>query len=163
MVQEKLHPAKIQVDPKTGKPLKDQSSNNSPLIEEDKGSSFFGGFFTSKNKKRLASMEAPPNVLRATGAMTDRETQETEVIKLLIQSYFNIVKRTVADIIPKSIMLKLINESKIEIQKVLLEKLYNNKELENLVKENEVTTARRKECQKMVEVLKHASEIVSTV
>ncbi|GMF99449.1 hypothetical protein B5S30_g553 [[Candida] boidinii] len=163
MVQEKLHPAKVQVDPKTGKPLKDQSSNNSPLIEEDKGSSFFGGFFTSKNKKRLASMEAPPNVLRATGAMTDRETQETEVIKLLIQSYFNIVKRTVADIIPKSIMLKLINESKIEIQKVLLEKLYNNKELENLVKENEVTTARRKECQKMVEVLKHASEIVSTV
>ncbi|OWB62413.1 hypothetical protein B5S31_g683 [[Candida] boidinii] len=164
MVQEKLHPTKIQVDPKTGKPLKDQSSsNNSPVIEEDKGSSFFGGFFTSKNKKRLASMEAPPNVLRATGVMTDRETQETEVIKLLIQSYFNIVKRTVADIIPKSIMLKLINESKTEIQKVLLEKLYNNKELENLVKENEVTTARRKECQKMVEVLKHASEIVSTV
>ncbi|ODV82830.1 hypothetical protein CANARDRAFT_30549 [[Candida] arabinofermentans NRRL YB-2248] len=173
MVQEKLHPKPIQVDPKTGKPLSAQqqqqqaaaasAASAAALPDDDKSGSFFGGFFASKNKKRLVAMEAPPNVLKASGTMTDRETQETEVIKLLIMSYFNIVKKTIADLIPKAVMLKLITMSKIEIQKVLLEKLYGDKDLESLVKENELTTARRKECVKMVQVLKHASEIVSTV
>lgn len=123
----------------------------------------FGGFFSSKNKKRLQQMEAPPPVLRATGTMSERETMETEVIKLLISSYYNIVKRTVSDIVPKAIMLKLINKSKDEIQKTLLEKMYSSPDLEDLVKENEVTVQKRKECIRMVEVLKNASEIVSSV
>ena len=46
-------------------------------------------------------MEAPPPVLRATGTMSERETMETEVIKLLISSYYNIVKRTVGDVVLK--------------------------------------------------------------
>ncbi|ODQ77247.1 hypothetical protein BABINDRAFT_67793 [Babjeviella inositovora NRRL Y-12698] len=171
IVEDRLHPKKqIQLDPKTGKPLPNQQVQqvqqpqaNATTGEEEKSGGFFGGFFASKNKKRLASMEAPPPVLRATGQMTERETQETEVIKLLISSYFNIVKRTVSDIIPKSIMLKLIIRSKNEIQKVLLEQLYANKDVADLVKENEVTVQRRKECAKMVEVLRNASEIVSSV
>ena len=88
---------------------------------------------------------------------------ETEIIKLLINSYFSIVKRTVADIIPKALMLKLIVRSKTDIQKVLLEKLYGGKDLEELTKENDITIQRRRECKKMVEILKHASEIVSSV
>lgn len=102
-------------------------------------------------------------MLRATGTMTERETMETEVIKLLISSYFNIVKRTVADVVPKAIMLKLINKSKDDIQKELLEKLYSNPELPDLVKENELTIQKRKECIRMVEVLRNASEIVASV
>lgn len=165
IVQERLHPRQVQVDPKTGKPLPNAATSPAPSINEDDKSSggFFGGFFSSKNKKRLAAMEAPPAVLKASGAMTDRETQETEVIKLLIQSYFTIVKRTVADIIPKAIMLKLIIRSKNEIQKILLEKLYGANDLNDLVKENEITKQRRQECLKMVEVLKHANDIVSSV
>ncbi|KAH3679956.1 hypothetical protein WICMUC_000699 [Wickerhamomyces mucosus] len=163
IVQERLHPRQVQVDPKTGKPLPVSTSPAPSVNEDDKSGGFFGGFFASKNKKRLASMEAPPPVLKATGAMTDRETQETEVIKLLISSYFQIVKRTVADVIPKAIMLKLIVRSKNEIQKILLEKLYGSSDLNDLTKENEVTKQRRQECLKMVEVLKHANEIVSSV
>lgn len=162
MVQERLHPQRVQVDPKTGKPL--PPSQQKPVaVDEKSGSSFFGGFFQSKNKKKLVSMEAPPSVLRASGQMTERETEETEVIKLLIQSYFNIVKKNVADLIPKAVMLKLVQKSKTEVQKVLLETLYSNKELDSLVQENDITVARRKECKKMVEVLEHAAEIVSTV
>lgn len=172
-VEEKFHPKpQVAVDPKTGKPLPNQqqaqqqqaalANSNIPKNEEN-SNGFFGGFFSSKNKKRLQQMEAPPPVLRATGTMTERETMETEVIKLLISSYYNIVKRTVADIVPKAIVLKLINRSKEEIQKELLEKMYNNPELPDLVKENELTVQKRKECIRMVEVLRNASEIVSSV
>lgn len=162
IVEERMHPQKIQVDPKTGKPLS-QQKQHSEVSSSKSTSSFFGGFFQSKNKKKLVTMEAPPNVLRATGQMTEREAQETEVIKLLIQSYFNIVKKNIADIIPKAVMLKLIQQSKSGIQKVLLESLYNNKDISSLVQENGITVARRKECKKMVQVLENASQIVSTV
>lgn len=161
MVEEKLHPQQIAVDPKTGKPLPNQVPTKPVAVEEKSG--FFGGFFSTKNKKKLASLESPPPVLRATGEMTERETLETEVIKLLISSYFSIVKRTVADIIPKALMLKLIVKSKNDIQKVLLESLYGRKDIEDLTKENDITIQRRKECSRMIEILRHASEIVSSV
>lgn len=159
-VEEKLHPRQIAVDPKTGKPLPNQPM---PQPTEEKSGGFFGGFFSSKNKKKMAALESPPPVLKATGQMTERETMETEVIKLLIDSYFGIVKRTVADIIPKAIMLKLIVKSKNDIQKILLEKLYGNQDIAELTKENDITIQRRKECHKMVEILRNASDIVSSV
>ncbi|KAG7195245.1 vacuolar protein sorting-associated protein 1 [Scheffersomyces spartinae] len=165
IVEEKFHPKpQPAVDPKTGKPLPPTQQPQSPTPQnKDDSNGFFGGFFSSKNKKRLQQMEAPPQVLRATGTMTERESMETEVIKLLISSYYNIVKRTVSDLVPKAIMLKLIVRSKEEIQKHLLEKLYASPTLAELVKENELTVQKRKECIKMVEVLRNASEIVSSV
>ncbi|ODV81600.1 uncharacterized protein CANTADRAFT_19227 [Suhomyces tanzawaensis NRRL Y-17324] len=169
IVEEKFHPKpQVAVDPKTGKPLPPsqqqlQQQQQQQQAKEEGGNGFFGGFFSSKNKKRLQSMEAPPPVLRATGTMSERESMETEVIKLLIASYYNIVQRTVSDVVPKAIMLKLIVKSKENIQKHLLEKLYNSPDLADMVKENELTVQKRKECVKMVEVLTNASEIVSSV
>lgn len=166
IVEDKLNPNRnIQVDPKTGKPLQNNKQPAAQPADNGTSGGFFGGFFSSKNKKRLAAMEAPPSILKASGSMSERETLETEVIKLLINSYFNIVKKNVNDIIPKSIMLKLITKSKDDIQKILLEKLYANggDEIKELVKENELTVQRRKECVKMVEVLKNANQIVSSV
>lgn len=163
MVEEKFHPKpQVQLDPKTGKPLPQQQPML-PTVPKEETGGFFGGFFSSKNKKRLQAMEAPPPVLRATGTMTEREQMETEVIKLLISLYYNIVKRTVQDVVPKAIMLKLINRLKDQIQKELLEKMYNSPDLGELVKENEGTIQKRKECIRMVEVLRNALEIVSSV
>lgn len=169
MVNEKLHPSTTNVGTDKKKSTTAATNANASagaasvgLAEEDKGG-FFSGFFSSRNKKKLAAMEAPPPVLKATGGMSEKEVVETEVIKLLISSYFDIVKRTVADIVPKAIMLKLIQLSRNDIQKVLLEKLYADKDLDSLVKENEFTVARRKECAKMVEVLQQAGQIVASV
>lgn len=165
IVEEKFHPKpQVAVDPKSGKPLPpSQQPTPAPPVTKEEQNGFFGGFFSSKNKKRLQQMEAPPPVLRATGTMTEREQMETEVIKLLISSYYSIVQRTVADLVPKAIMLKLITRSKDEIQKELLLKLYSASDLGDLVKENDLTVQKRKECLKMVEVLRNASEIVSSV
>lgn len=103
-----------QVDPKTGKPIPSSaippraSSPSLPVDGSDGNSGFFGSFFASKNKKKMAAMEAPPATLKASGTLSERENTEVEVIKLLINSYFNITRRTMIDMVPKAIMLNLV-------------------------------------------------------
>ncbi|KAG5959261.1 vacuolar protein sorting-associated protein 1 [Claviceps cyperi] len=170
VVNERYNPAKpVQVDPKTGKPLPPSSTPAraaSPTVPEMDGSGnagFFGSFFAAKNKKRAAAMEAPPPTLKASGNLSERENIEVEVIKLLIASYYNIVKRTMIDMVPKAIMLNLVQLTKDEMQRELLENMYRTDTLDDLLKESDFTVRRRKECQQMVESLGKASEIVSQV
>ena len=114
IVNEKHNAAKpVQVDPKTGKPLPASAMpprSNSPSLDLNggEGSGFFGSFFASKNKKKMAAMEPPPPTLKASGTLSEKETQEVEVIKLLITSYYSIVRRTMIDMVPKAIMLNLV-------------------------------------------------------
>ncbi|KAI4140313.1 MAG: hypothetical protein L6R39_005852 [Caloplaca ligustica] len=155
------------VDPKTGKPLPPGAvppRASSPSLDmADSGSGFFGSFFAQKNKKKMAAMESPPPQLKASGTLSEKEAQEVEVIKLLINSYFNITRKTLIDMVPKAIMLTLIQFTKDEMQKELLEQMYRTNELDDLLKESDHTIRRRKECQQMVESLSKASEIVSQV
>lgn len=115
IVHERHNAAKpVQVDPKTGKPLPATAMPIRPVSPTmtgdgfDNQSGFFGSFFASKNKKKMAAMEAPPPTLKASGTLSEKETQEVEVIKLLITSYYNIVRRTMIDMVPKAIMLTLV-------------------------------------------------------
>ena len=108
--------------------------------------------------------------------MNERETLETEVIsaffttylshcsqtvtELLIHSYFNIVKREMIDMVPKAITLTLVNHSKENLQRELLQELYKPEVLEDLLKESELVVARRKEVVGMVQALNKAEECV---
>lgn len=72
----------------------------------------------------MAAMESPPPQLKASGTLSEKEAQEVEVIskhglqaiftyadnilELLINSYFNITRKTLIDMVPKSIMYTLI-------------------------------------------------------
>lgn len=67
------------------------------------------------------------------------------------------------DMVPKAIMLNLVQFTKEDMQRELLENMYKTDELDDLLKESEYTVRRRKECQQMVESLGKASEIVNTV
>lgn len=118
-----------QVDPKTGKPLPPsaippRASSPSLDLPSDSGTGFFGSFFAPKNKKKMAAMDSPPPQLKASGTLSEKEAQEVEVIstcviilrklkltvltELLINSYFNITRRTMIDMVPKAIMLTLV-------------------------------------------------------
>lgn len=113
IVNERHNPKPVQVDPKTGKALASTparaASPSLPDTQLDReGNGFFGSFFAAKNKKKAAAMEAPPPSLKASGTLSERESMEVEVIKLLISSYYSIVKRTMIDMVPKAIMLNLV-------------------------------------------------------
>ncbi|KAF9197206.1 vacuolar protein sorting-associated protein 1 [Haplosporangium sp. Z 27] len=162
VINDRMNQAKTPqpVDPKS---RSSAIANLPPSLEpESTNNGFFGSFFSGK-KKRSTVIEAPPPILRANGTLSEREQIETEVIKLLISSYFNIVKRTVIDTVPKAIMLKLVNNSKEELQRELLQELYKADVLDELLKESELTQNRRKECKKMVEALQKADAIVGSV
>lgn len=157
------------IDPKSGKLAPGQVNNNKDLDVEVKQQeqSFFGSFFSaSKNapkKKGVAVMESPPPIIRPQAALSERETMETEVIKLLIHSYFNIVKREMIDMVPKAISLTLVMHSKDNLQRELLQELYKPEVLDDLLKESEYVVSRRKECVQMVQALNKAEEIVAGV
>jgi len=101
VVNEKHQQSKpVQVDPKTGKPLPaalQKDSTNTQSLDNMPGNEggFFGSFFAAKNKKKLAAMEAPPPVLKASGTLSERETIETEVISTYPSKCFANMCRTV--------------------------------------------------------------------
>jgi len=159
-------------------------NNNKDLDVEfpKEDQSFFGSFFSGKNKAnkranlvngRPASpassspvtsvMDQPPQVIRPQTALNEREQMETEVIKMLIHSYFNIVKREMIDMVPKSVTLTLVNHSKDNLQKELLQELYKPDVLNELLKESSVVVERRQEVVKMLAALNKAEEIVASV
>jgi vacuolar protein sorting-associated protein 1 len=93
LVNDKHAAAKpIQVDPKTGKPMPASATPvraASPTLggmSDDPNGGFFGSFFASKNKKKMAAMEAPPPTLKASGTLSEREGIEVEVISKLDNS-----------------------------------------------------------------------------
>ncbi|KAJ3321793.1 vacuolar protein sorting-associated protein 1 [Boothiomyces sp. JEL0866] len=133
---------------------------NQDLIDQS-NQGFFGTFF--KQKTVPGQLTQAPTVLKPSGNLSEREQMETEVIKLLLLSYFNIVKRTAADLVPKAIMYKLVQYTKDELQRELLTELYKKEAFDEDLKESESVVARRKECKKMLEALKKADEIINSV
>lgn len=100
------------------------------------GSFFSGGKASAKERAKHASMEPPPPSLKASGQLTDRESMEVEVIRMLIMSYFNIVKRTIIDMIPKATMLHLVTFAKDSLQRELLKELYQSEVMNELMRES---------------------------
>mmetsp|Transcript_1970 Transcript_1970/g.3460 ORF Transcript_1970/g.3460 Transcript_1970/m.3460 type:complete len:81 (+) Transcript_1970:1783-2025(+) len=60
------------------------------------------------------------------GQTKERAERETFIIKELIRRYFETIKKSMNDIVPKTIMNFLVNKSKNQAQRVLVQKIYND-------------------------------------
>lgn len=96
-------------------------------------------------------------------ALTEREQLETELIRRLIESYFNIVRETIADQVPKAIMHLLVNHSKEAVQNRLVSSLYRESLFEELLFEDEGIKAEREKCERLLKTYKEAARIVGEV
>ena len=169
IAQAQLEQNPADYDVKQGKKKKDEAppKNSVSVSKDDIKDPPFGGFFgdllSSRSKARLAAIESPPLSLKASGAMTPVEKVDVAVLKQLINSYFAISKRTVSDLVPKSIMYNLIIASKDDIQTELLQALYKDDKMDSLVRENDFTRQRRIQVRKTVKALIDAQAIVSSV
>lgn len=94
---------------------------------------------------------------------TQREQLELLVIKRFIRSYFEIVKKNIADLVPKSIMFMLVNQSKQRLQQDLALALYKEEEFERLLSEDPEIAQKRKSAQELLNILKKALDIINEV
>jgi len=144
------------------------NKSNMKRKESDKGVNW-AGFYASgkpKNKKipkNKTTLDNVPMAIKAEGPLTDKEQIETEMIKTLMESYFNIVRKNTQDIIPKSIMHFLVNKSKDALHNRLVERLYKEELFEELLGESPEIIARRNTTREMVQMLKRATEILNEV
>jgi len=96
-------------------------------------------------------------------ALTDREAMETELIRALISSYFNIVRESIADQVPKAVMHLLVNHCKDVVQNRLVTELYKESLFEELLYEDDTVKKDREKCEKLLETYKEAAKIIGEV
>ncbi|KAK0730545.1 Dynamin central region-domain-containing protein [Lasiosphaeris hirsuta] len=96
-------------------------------------------------------------------AMTDREAMETELIRALISSYFNIVRESIADQVPKAVMHLLVNHCKDVVQNRLVSELYKEALFEELLYEDDAVKKEREKCEKLLQTYREAAKIISEV
>ncbi|KAG0648107.1 Dynamin-related DNM1 [Hyphodiscus hymeniophilus] len=96
-------------------------------------------------------------------ALTDREAMETDLIRALISSYFNIVRESIADQVPKAVMHLLVNHSKDVVQNRLVSELYKDSLFEELLYEDDAVKKEREKCEKLLKTYREAAKIVGEV
>ncbi|XWS70520.1 hypothetical protein CRYUN_Cryun03dG0054800 [Craigia yunnanensis] len=107
-------------------------------------------------------LREPPSILRSL-EMSENEATEIIITKLLVQSYFDIVRKNIQDLVPKAIMHFLVNHTKRNLHNTFIQILYRENLFEELFKEQDEVVARRKHAQKMLHVLRQAVKALNEV
>uniref|UniRef100_A0A3B4GEX5 Dynamin-1-like protein n=1 Tax=Pundamilia nyererei TaxID=303518 RepID=A0A3B4GEX5_9CICH len=95
--------------------------------------------------------------------LSSREQRDCEVIQCLIKSYFLIVRKSIQDSVPKTVMHFLVNYVKENLQSELVGQLYKQPLLQELLIESQDTAQQRTEVAQMLEALKKANNIISEI
>ncbi|RZC16383.1 Dynamin-related protein 3A isoform C [Glycine soja] len=72
----------------------------------------------------MIHLREPPPVLRSSESYSETEAIDITVTKLLLRSYYDIVRKNVEDLVPKAIMYFLVDKAKGELHNVFIKKLY---------------------------------------
>ncbi|TKY59445.1 Dynamin-related protein 3A [Spatholobus suberectus] len=101
-------------------------------------------------------LREPPPVLRRLENNSETEAVETIVTKLLLKSYYDIVRKNVEDLVPKAIMHFLVNNTKRELHNVFIEKLYREDLFEEMLQEPDEVAMKRKCCRELLRAYQQA-------
>jgi dynamin 1-like protein len=96
----------------------------------------------------------PPITLKP--SETEQDATEVAIVKLLIKSYYDIVRKSIEDAIPKAVMHFLVNHTKRDLHNFLIRKLYRENLLNELMRETDEVLIRRQHIQETLEVLEQA-------
>ena len=140
------------------------AGNLGPVDDYAPNSEYGDSLFVSPTPNTpLDCTDMPQPEQNAEPVLTDREALETELIRRLISSYFNIVRETTADQVPKAIMHLLVNHSRDEVQNRLVSELYREDLFGDLLYEDDGIKKEREKCEKLLETYKQAAKIVGEV
>lgn len=92
---------------------------------------------------------------------TERDDKEVELIRYLITAYFNIVRKSIQDLVPKAIMHLLVNFTKETVQNRLVSSLYREDLFDDLLKEDPAVASERDRCKAMLDMYKNVFTLIS--
>lgn len=92
-----------------------------------------------------------------------REEMETNLIRSLLHSYFNIVRQSIQDLIPKAIMHFLVNHTSQQVQNRLVASLYKPELFAEMLNEDEALVAERTRVKALLDAYKDAFKTLSDV
>uniref|UniRef100_A0A915D1R5 Dynamin GTPase n=1 Tax=Ditylenchus dipsaci TaxID=166011 RepID=A0A915D1R5_9BILA len=113
-----------------------------------------GGFFNRNANSSDSS---------AAFSISPKEKRDCLVIERLIRSYFMIVRKSIQDMVPKSIMRFLVNHVRDNLQSELVRQLYNSADIDELLSESELMAQRRKESAEMLVALNKATSVINEI
>ncbi|KAG5407595.1 hypothetical protein IGI04_013714 [Brassica rapa subsp. trilocularis] len=118
----------------------------------------------SQNNSSMIYLKEPPAVLRPSETHTEQEDIEIHITKLLLKSYYDIVRKNIEDLVPKAIMhflasisyLPEVNHTKRELHNVFIKKLYRENLFEEMLQEPDEIAGKRKRTQETLHILQQA-------
>ncbi|XP_059658284.1 dynamin-related protein 3A-like isoform X2 [Cornus florida] len=111
----------------------------------------------------MIQLREPPYTLRPQEAKTEQEAVEILVTKLLLRSYYDIVRKNVQDLVPKAIMHFLVNHTKRDLLSTFIQKLYRENLFQEMLKEQDEVAMKRKRTHEMFHVLQQAVQTLDGV
>ncbi|CAI8591360.1 unnamed protein product [Vicia faba] len=113
-------------------------------------------FHSMEQSFSMIHLTEPPPILRPSDSNSETETVEITVTKLLLKSYYDIVRKNVEDLIPKAIMHFLVNNTKRELHNVFIKKLYRDNLFEEMLQEPDEVALKRKRCRELLRAYQQA-------
>ncbi|CAI0557251.1 unnamed protein product [Linum tenue] len=131
--------------------LSKDSSTSKAHIEPTHGNDYL-----DKSSSSVIRLKEPPTILRPTEGLSEQESIEITAIKLLLRSYYDIVRRNISDLVPKTVMHFLVQHAKRELHNILIKKLYRENLFEEVLQEPDEIAQKRKRTRETLKVLQQA-------
>ncbi|ONI32971.1 hypothetical protein PRUPE_1G397000 [Prunus persica] len=122
----------------------------------------FGEPSHSESMPSIIHLREPPSSLRPV-QMTENKAVEIVVTKLLLRSYYDIVRKNIQDLVPKAIMHFLVNLTKRNLHRTFIQKLYRENLFEELLQEHDAHVSQRKRNQELFKVLEQSVQALEKV
>jgi vacuolar protein sorting-associated protein 1 len=118
-------------------------------------------FYKDMDKK--ITLDSIPSILKLQGKTTYQEGVEIGIIKSMVVSYFDIIKKIVIDQVPKAIMHELVNKSENKIQERLFLDIYDKSNLDEVMAESSEIADKRAKLEVTIKALKQAYDLICSL
>ncbi|KAK6945833.1 Dynamin, N-terminal [Dillenia turbinata] len=132
------------------------SENRAPAKEVTASKSYADPVPSIEHAVSTIFLREPPSILKPPETHSEQEAIEIVVTKLLLRSYYDIVRKNIEDAVPKAIMHFLVNHTKRELRNVFIKKLYRENLFEEMLQEPAEVAMKRKRTRETLCVLQQA-------
>ncbi|XP_078685135.1 dynamin-1-like isoform X37 [Branchiostoma floridae x Branchiostoma belcheri] len=129
-------------------------------VDSWKASFLRAGVYPERNTDTTSEESSPQGDL---GSMDPQLERQVETIRNLVDSYMGIITKTIRDLVPKTIMHMIVNDTKEFIQSEMLAHLYSSGDQASMMEESASEAQRREEMLRMYHSLKEALKIIGDI